>query len=262
MISESIVVPVLDLMIGQIVLGQQGNRGTYMPVHSKLTVSSRPLDVAEAIFNQTGCKTLYLADIDSFAGARPNWLVYQELLNRGFRLCVDADWITNDRYETIVDQLESTDQFAVILSSETMSDPEQFQIFEKLTKQNLNTIFSLDLQAGQLIAKPGKLESAEPTELCQLAYQHGVRNMILLDLKKVGTLSGVESESTHQLFESLYQHYPDVDFCLGGGIRNIEDIRAMTALGCKHVLVASAIHECRFTPYDLLCLAEEGIELP
>ena len=75
------VIPVLDLMIGQIVLAQSGNRDEYRPVHSRLTGSSQPSDVAQAIFNQTGCNQLYLADIDSFAGAAPNWRVYQELLD-------------------------------------------------------------------------------------------------------------------------------------------------------------------------------------
>jgi len=80
------VIPVLDLMIGQVVLAQGGNRDEYRPVHSRLTGSSQPLDVAQAIFNQTGCNWLYVADIDSFAGAAPNWQVYQQFS--------DADSIT------------------------------------------------------------------------------------------------------------------------------------------------------------------------
>ena len=64
------VIPVLDLMIGQVVLAQGGSRDEYRPVHSRLTGSSQPLDVAQAIFNQTGCNWLYVADIDSFAEPR------------------------------------------------------------------------------------------------------------------------------------------------------------------------------------------------
>ena len=78
------VIPVLDLMIGQIVLASGGVRDEYRPVSSKLTRSSEPLDVAKAMFYQTGCDCLYLADIDSFAGAEPNWRVYNQLLEAGF----------------------------------------------------------------------------------------------------------------------------------------------------------------------------------
>ena len=91
------IIPVLDLMIGQIVLAQGGKRDDYLPVNSKLTRSSQPLDVARAIYHQTGCRTFYLADIDSFAGAEPNWKVYQQLLEADFGLWIDANWLKGNR---------------------------------------------------------------------------------------------------------------------------------------------------------------------
>ena len=88
------VIPVIDLMISQVVLAARGDRETYRPVHTKLTHSSQPIEVAKAIFNQTGCDVLYLADIDSFNGAHPNWKVYNELVNAGFGLWLDANWVS------------------------------------------------------------------------------------------------------------------------------------------------------------------------
>jgi len=84
------IIPVLDLMIGQIVLAEGGNRDQYRPVDTKLTRSPQPLDVARAMFQQTGCDWVCLADIDSFSGAAPAWHVYGQLLEAGFGVWVDA----------------------------------------------------------------------------------------------------------------------------------------------------------------------------
>ena len=119
------VIPVLDLMIGQIVLAQGGQRDAYRPVHSRLTTSSEPLDVARAMFAQTGCDCLYLADIDSFSGASPNWPVFNQLVNHGFQLWIDADWFAREHYLAIGQSIDQPQQIRPIVSSETMAGLEE-----------------------------------------------------------------------------------------------------------------------------------------
>lgn len=246
------VIPVLDLMIGQIVLAQGGNRDEYRPVHSRLTGSSQPSDVAQAIFNQTGCNQLYLADIDSFAGAAPNWRVYQELLDRGFELWVDADWMTNDRYLQITDRLD-LERLKIIVSSETLSSIEQFSVFETLIKSGVSVIFSLDKKGDAVISQTGSLAQQAPTELIQLAYQKGVRDLIVLDLSEVGTGNGFQPDGgSVTLVKSIKQELPDLRITSGGGVRGPQDVQQWIGVGCDHVLVASAIHSGSFTPDDML----------
>ena len=202
------VIPVLDLMIGQIVLAQGGNRDEYRPVHSRLTSSSQPLDVAQAIFNQTGCNWLYVADIDSFAGAAPNWGVYQQLLERGFGLWIDADWLTNDRYTQIADRLKH-EKLKVIVSSETLSSVEQFSALETLAQNNVSVIFSLDKKGDAVISQTSSLAEWSPTDLVQRVYAHGVRDLIVLDLNQVGTGQGFQAASSSAtLIQSLKQDFP------------------------------------------------------
>ena len=251
--SASAMVPVLDLMIGQIVLAQSGNRDAYRPVHSRLTHSSRPMDVAQAIFNQTGCDCLYLADIDSFAGAAPNWSVYNELLNHGFGLWVDADWMTDDRCNLITDKIDQPNRLKVILSSETMSSLGQFERFNKLIEQNIEPIFSLDKTGDSIITQPGELSEVTPLELVREAYCRGVRDLIVLDLDSVGTMKGFDNE-THPLgplIQEICSELEDVRLISGGGVRDASDVQALLNAGCQHVLVASAIHECKLTPDDV-----------
>ena len=220
-------------------------------MHSRLTGSSQPLVVAQAIFNQTGCNWLYLADIDSFAGAAPNWGVYQQLLERGFGLWIDADWLTNDRYTQIADRLPLT-RLKIIVSSETLSSVEQFSIFETLIKSDISVTFSLDKKGDAVISQTCSLAEWPPIDLVQRAYQHGVRDLIVLDLSQVGTGQGFQpASSSATLIQSLKQELPDLRITSGGGVRGPEDVQQWIASGCDHVLVASAIHSGAFTPDDI-----------
>lgn len=248
--AKAPIIPVLDLMIGQIVLATGGNRHQYRPVHSKLTHSSRPIDVARAMFLQTGCDCLYLADIDSFAGADPNWRVYRELLDAGFGLWIDANWNRTDRCEQILDELDQIDRLSVILSSETLTSVEDFDLLNQLSRAGIPSIFSLDKQHDQVITQAGELESARPLELIRQAYDRGTRDFIVLDLGHVGTMQGFDDESsmTLSMLREIAFELEDIRLISGGGVRCPEDAQQLLNSGCQHVLVASAIHDCRFTP--------------
>jgi len=247
----STVVPVLDLMIGQVVWAKGGNRGCYAPVHCALTNSAQPVEVAHAVYNQTGCDCLYLANIDSFAGATPVSDVYDELLEAGFSLWIDADWMGSLHCDKRTDEILTLAQkpnIKLIFSSETMSSWDEFSIISGLVQSGVSPIFSLDLRGGKVIAKSDQLSSAPPMEMIQKAWQAGVRDMILLDLESVGTYGGV---STANLITEVTEKLPGIHLISGGGIRDQADAQILLSAGCQHVLVASAIFDCKFTPDDV-----------
>ena len=258
------VIPVLDLMIGQIVLATGGNRHEYRPVHSKLTHSSAPIDVAKAMFYQTGCDCLYLADIDSFAGAEPNWVVYDQLLDAGFGLWIDANWLCRQRCDKIAVKIKSRDRLKVILSSETMSAATEFSRLGELKAAGITPIFSLDKKGDSIITQPGELSQASPLELVQRAYQQGVRDLIVLDIENVGTMQGLAcgEADLQPLLSEISHELTDLRIISGGGIRSADDAQRLMDAGCQHVLVASAIHECRFTPDDVARLRPHGRNCP
>lgn len=245
------IVPVLDLMIGQVVWAKGGDRGSYAPVHSSLTHSSSPIDVARSIYNQTGCDCLYLANIDSFAGAPPISGVYKELTDAGFSLWIDADWIGSLHSDELTDQILTVAQdsnIRLIFSSESMSSPDEFKIISGLCQSGANPIFSLDLRNGSVISKSSELSTTNPLDLLSTAWQAGVRDMILLDLESVGTYGGV---STETLIREASEKFPSARLISGGGVRDHSDAQRLLTAGCQHVLVASAIFDCRFTPDDV-----------
>ena len=261
------IVPVLDLMIGQIVLAEGGNRDQYLPVNSKLTRSSQPLDVAKAMFQQTGCDWICLADIDSFSGAAPAWHVYGQLLEAGFGIWVDANWLKDDRFRQLTDKMPALDRLRVIVSSETMVDQTQFDVFGKLTAMGVRPIFSLDMKGSDVIGGSAEIAQQAPLDLVARAEDAGVKDLIVLNLSLVGTLQqdiDQTQAATMELIQSIVKKFPEVYVTSGGGVASAEDAQAWLDAGCDHVLAASAIHQCRITPYDMseLILGSEKDKLP
>ena len=247
--TAAAIIPVIDLMIGQVVLAQDGNRERYQPVHTKLTKQSDPVTVARALFGQTGCDCLYVADLDSFEGAKPSWNIYQQLLNVGFQIWVDADWLSGpDRLQVLEEESQSK-SIRPIISTEQISDKSQFDQLKRLCGKNIEPVFSVDLRDGKLLTKCEQLCSGCPRDIVRQAYKCGVRSLIWLDVASVGTNRGVE-----RLLETIKEikaEFPDIALTTGGGVRGPGDAGQLLAAGCQHVLVASAIHDCKFRPDDV-----------
>ena len=245
------VIPVLDLMIGQVVWARGGKRGSYAPVHSPLTHSARPVDVARSVYNQTGCDCLYLANIDSFAGATPISDIYSELIEAGFSLWIDADWMGSLHCDERTDQILTLAQdpnIRLIFSSETMSSKDEFNIISGLVQSGANPIFSLDMRQGEVISKSDQLSATNPLDLISTAWEAGVKDMILLNLESVGGYGGV---STENIVRQASEKFPESQLVSGGGVRDHSDAQQLLTAGCQHVLVASAIFDCKFTPDDV-----------
>lgn len=252
------VIPVLDIMIGRVVWAKGGQRHQYRPVDSKLTHDSDPVSVAKAIYNQTGCKWLYVADIDSFAGANPNWTVYQSLIEAGFKLMIDADWTADGRIEKAVSTFAGSQNVKLIVSTETLQSVQQFEVFRILLDADIDVCFSIDMQGDQVIAKTSEVAALSPLQLVQEAYQQGVRTIIQLDLQTVGTGAGMESNRTNfdrkSFLTEIASELMDLKLISGGGVGDHRDCQTFLTAGCQHVLVASAIFDCCITPDEIAML--------
>ncbi|OYW33222.1 MAG: hypothetical protein B7Z51_01785, partial [Methyloversatilis sp. 12-65-5] len=65
------IIPVIDLMNGQVVHARRGDRQAYQPLQSSLVDGCDPHDVAQALIEATGARQVYVADIDAIRGPRP-----------------------------------------------------------------------------------------------------------------------------------------------------------------------------------------------
>src|SRR5205085_9347687 len=63
--TRPMLLPVIDLMQGEVVHGIAGRREEYRPIVSILAESTKPLAVARAFREEFGFNELYLADLDA-----------------------------------------------------------------------------------------------------------------------------------------------------------------------------------------------------
>src|SRR5262245_25351075 len=74
-------IPVLDVMGGQVVRAVGGRRERYWPVVSTLTDSTEPVAVATTLLAATGANELYVADLDAICERHGPSDVVRDLLN-------------------------------------------------------------------------------------------------------------------------------------------------------------------------------------
>ena len=248
-------VPVLDVLEGDVVWARAGERENYRPIESKLSDSANPVELALAINQAIGLETFYVADLDSLIHALPpNLPVFEKLIREGFQIWVDANWSATPAHQ--IQELEarlatasncgSPEEIPMrpILSSESLSGFDalntEFQRWEKW-----NPIFSFDLKNGHPIWN-GQMpsshdEQAQPSrpinEALETARQIGFSTVIVLDLGFVGT--GVPRVGQHL---DRLKIPTGLEIISGGGVNDDTDVNIFIEAGCSRVLVCTALH--------------------
>jgi phosphoribosylformimino-5-aminoimidazole carboxamide ribotide isomerase len=236
------ILPVLDLLHGEVVRGQGGQRANYRPIQSKITVSTKPVAVAEAFRQTFGFSELYLADLDAILGSAPAFPIYTELRLRGFNLWLDAGVRCAEDAIRLADAGIET----IVLGLETLKHPWEFcRTLHSLDEQRI--VFSLDMKQGKPLANSSDWQAGDALELAQWIIRSGGRRLLLLDLAHVGGYAGTGTES---LSRELAAQFPNAEISVGGGIRSIGEVRTLASLGVANVLIASALHDGLIGPND------------
>lgn len=236
------ILPVIDLLGGQVVRGVGGRRSEYKPIVSQLTKSTAPVDVALAFREHFGFDSLYLADLDAIAGKAAALPLYAILTGHGFRLWVDAGLRRADDATALLEHGVDT----VIAGLETIAGPSALAgLVEHITPARV--VFSLDLKNGRPLVNWSAWGTPLPFEIAQKAIALGVSRILVLDLAQVGVGAGVGTEALCRRLRS----FVTIELAAGGGVRGKEDVASMRATGVDWLLVASALHDGRLTPRDV-----------
>ncbi len=235
------VLPVMDLLGGQVVRGIAGRREQYLPIVSRLCADSRPASVARALAERLGFAEAYVADLDAIAGGDPDWASYEAIADCGLRLWVDAGLTGIERAEPFLQPGAQRTVARVIVGLESLARREALtELLALVGRERL--VFSLDLKQGQPIIVAPEWRNKWPLEIACDVIDLGVRSMIVLDLARVGVGTGAGTES---LAQSLRAMRPTVELIGGGGVRGVNDLRSLAAAGYDVALVASALHDGR-----------------
>lgn len=245
--------PVLDLMQGQVVRGIAGNRETYRPIQSRRVTTSDPHHVAQTFRNQFGLETLYLADLDAILYGRPQLEIYSQLANDGFTLLIDAGIHTIQQAEQILE----AGAHSLIAGLESTPSPAFLeQLISRFGSQNI--IFSLDLKSGAPLTTAPEWESFPgdlnwPRHILTKSLDCGVRRFIVLDLADVGVARGISTLPLCQELRFQTSTAPEIhlELITGGGVRDFSDLELLARSGIDGVLVASALHDGRLERDDV-----------
>jgi phosphoribosylformimino-5-aminoimidazole carboxamide ribotide isomerase len=199
--------------------------------------------VAEGIHRAFGIREFYMADLDAIQFERPNWNVYRNLADAGFRLWIDAG-VRDVRRSS---ELLKAGAHAIIVGLETCPNPEALAAVLAAGGQD-RVVFSLDLKHGIPLGDTAAWGSHEPLEIVRRAVSVGTESLIVLDLAQVGARSGL---STSELCVQIKQEHASLRLITGGGVRGLVDLERLQTLGIDGVLVATALHDGSLTAADL-----------
>lgn len=251
------VIPVMDLRRGQVVHAVQGEREHYRPVTSVLTDSAAPRAVAAAFRDKLGLSEVYIADLDAIQAAHSGrWALstrHRQVLTslahqEGLQLLVDA--AAADVSSAL--EVLTAGASKAIIAAETLTTWEAVLALPAALPAG-RLVFSLDMRARQVLSRCPQLAALRPLAALEQLAQAGWREVIMLDLGRVGTGAGVDWE----LIAAARRRLPDLVLLVGGGIRNGNDLRALKALGVAAALLATALHQGTITSADIAALKRD-----
>jgi HisA/HisF family protein len=241
------IIPVIDLLHGQVVRGVGGKRSEYRAIESQIALDTRPATVAQAFVKQFGFQTAYVADLDAITAGRHSTDGWKQIAAAGLKIWLDAG-INNSlaARKIIAAGKELNFDFELVIGLESLESPSELIDIQQLCRGR--AIFSLDMGGGQPLTEIDTWKSLAPIEIAAHAISRGTNRLIILDLADVGESGGTR---TLQLCRDLRKDHPHIELIAGGGVRGLDDLKNLADAGCNSALVASALHDGRLKPDEL-----------
>jgi phosphoribosylformimino-5-aminoimidazole carboxamide ribotide isomerase len=236
------VVGVIDLKDGTAVHAVRGERERYRPVSGVIGGDDGDaLALARGLRNELGIEEIYVADLDAIVGGNGHAALLRALAGEA-RLMVDAGVSEPAQARALLD----LGAHRVIAGTETLSGPEALdRLLAELPAGAL--ILSVDLRDGRVLSPDGMLAGLPALDAVARLNRPGLREAIVLDLARVGSGAGPDVA----LIAEIHDAFPDLDLLAGGGVRDVDDLRALDAAGAAGTLVATALHRGVIGPGEL-----------
>jgi len=238
-------IPVIDLLDGQVVHAIRGQRKNYRPVKSVLCDIPDPIKLARAFRDRLGLNEIYIADLNAIQGSGRTdhrdqiaALAQSESLNimldAGISSLKDIQaWLRLGIHKAVIGA-ETLNRLAVVREIPARIVPDRI-------------VFSLDLRAGKILSNCPEFAALSPLAALEHLQSAGWKEVILLDLGRVGSGGGVD----RTLVNEVRAKHAGLSLLVGGGISNPEQLLELQSLGVAGVLVATALHRGAIAPQHL-----------
>ncbi len=222
------VIFVMDIFNRSVVLAKGGDREKYRPVSDSSTVcsSSDPVDIVELLRP----REVYIADLNVLQGKGPRETNAGVIREVSLKADTMLDFGISSPQD--VDKALSIAGIAVIgTETGTLS-----AIKDAAYRNSGRISVSIDIKHGKVLKNDPELPES-PFEIVKLLNDLPLKDLIFLDLDRVGTASGFDPEFLQKLVECS-RH----SVLLAGGVKDMEDLFTLDQLGIKGALVATAVH--------------------
>lgn len=240
MAAETSLIPVMDLLGGQVVRGVRGDRQAYRPIVSALCGSSDPATVARILCAHCGTQRLYVADLDALMGGPPQYAVLHTLLEAlpELELWLDAGFADAAAAQALMTRLGSFAAAHVVpvYGSESLKSREALaQAFDRHDPLGARAVLSLDRRDGQPLDPAG----------CWQAPELWPQRVIVMTLERVGSQAGPDLDTLQAV---RVRSAPGTLLIGAGGVRHPDDLVHAHEAGADAWLVASALHDGHLPP--------------
>lgn len=238
MTSELNLIPVVDLLQGQVVRAVRGDRKSYRPIVSALCASSDPVTVARILCDHCAARQLYVADLDALQGGAVQIDVLADVMKTlpHIELWLDVGLADAAAGEALRQRLGPfASRTVLVFGSESLRSREALErCFDSTAKGGADAggpgaALSLDRRDGQRLDNAG----------CWDAVDLWPERLIVMTLERVGSGAGPDLET----LQEVRRLAPGAMVIGAGGIRSQDDLALASAAGADAWLVASALHD-------------------
>lgn len=228
------IIPVIDILNSKAVHALKGERTKYKTLKSYLFDSSDPVEIIREIKNNLNFHEFYIADLDSIINKAPNYQILKEILEiSGVEIILDPGIVdfteiqnfTMFRIKSLIFGLETLKSFNIINQS------------LQILSQN-NITISIDMYKERILSKAKDIKKQTPLDIIKKIESLGIKNIILLDLFRVGQKIG----GIPPLYLEILHNY-NGNILVGGGIKNFNDVLEYKDQNFSGVLIATALYD-------------------
>jgi phosphoribosylformimino-5-aminoimidazole carboxamide ribotide isomerase len=221
------VIPALDVAAGRLV---RVDRSGAIPVEA---FEADPLTAATA-FIRAGATRLHLVDVDlARSGEAENLPTLRAVCELG----VPVQASGGVRSRAHVEALLSAGADRVVLGSATLADRDEAEVLSREFGERLVVGVEAD---GPVVKPRGSDVELALRDLLEWLARIGVCRYLFTEVGRVGALEGPDLDGIWAFAE-----YSAVPVLLAGGIRGVDDVRAVAALGgrIEGVVIGRALYE-------------------
>lgn len=232
-------IPALDLINGEVVRLQQGDFAR------QTTFASDPMPIAQD-YAAAGAQWLHVVDLDGARDPAKRQVTTIERLARELPLQVQVGGGIRQRSD--IEALFAAGVQRVVIGSLAVKQPELVSAWlEEFGSDAI--VLSLDVSIAAndnaYVATHGWQETSELTleQAIERFLPFGLRHVLCTDIAKDGMLNGYNTD----LYAGLKQQYPQLVIQASGGAAQLDDLRALQAIGCDSAILGKALLTGKFT---------------